>query len=220
MWWFLVLLVPGNATIYAIYHHQTNTILFTALQSLMNSKLCEQRFLPCNMNRIVKMIQTIPQNLYVSFKLTSVEVGLGLILVYPNPLQGKPDLKSYILDVLGVSLELSWRVQCSLSMSKTLVEFSNHHRLESCVFQFCVTLCVCSSDCCPSHDRIALLYTTGRKMFFFDRFEIRRRKCRIRVSVFGINVFSPFAQCFGCQMGAAASKQRRFSQKKHLFEVD
>ena len=36
-------------------------------------------------NGLIKMIQTIPYSLYVSFKLASLYCGLRLILVYPNP---------------------------------------------------------------------------------------------------------------------------------------
>ena len=45
------------------------------------------------MNGLIKMIQTIPHNLYVSVKLTSFYCGLRLILVYPNPPQREADLK-------------------------------------------------------------------------------------------------------------------------------
>ena len=57
----------------------------TTLQSMMNAKLSKQRFYPCHENRLIKTIQTIPHNLYVSVKLTSLYRGLRLILVYPNP---------------------------------------------------------------------------------------------------------------------------------------
>ena len=57
----------------------------TTLQSLMNVKLSKQRFRHCYENGLIKTIQTIPHNLYVSVKLTSLYCGLRLILVYPNP---------------------------------------------------------------------------------------------------------------------------------------
>ena len=60
-------------------------IEFTALKSLMNVKLSKQRFRHCYENGLIKTIQTIPHNLYVSVKLTSLYCGLRLILVYPNP---------------------------------------------------------------------------------------------------------------------------------------
>ena len=56
----------------------------TTLQSLMNTKLSQHRFWPCHENRLIKTIQTIPHNLYVSFKLTSLYGGLRIILVYTN----------------------------------------------------------------------------------------------------------------------------------------
>ena len=57
----------------------------TTLQSKMKAKLRKQRLWPCHKNGLIKTIQTIPHNLYVSFKLTSLYCGLRLILVYPNP---------------------------------------------------------------------------------------------------------------------------------------
>ena len=52
---------------------------------MMNAKLSKQRFWHCHENRLIKTIQMIPHNLYVSVKLTSLYCGLRLILVYPNP---------------------------------------------------------------------------------------------------------------------------------------
>ena len=52
---------------------------------MMNTKLSQQRFWDCYENGLIKTIQTIPHNLYVSVKLTSLYCGLRLILVYPNP---------------------------------------------------------------------------------------------------------------------------------------
>ena len=57
----------------------------TTLQSEMNAKLSLHRFWPCQENGLIKTIQTIPHNLHVSFKLTSLYCGLRIILVYPNP---------------------------------------------------------------------------------------------------------------------------------------
>ena len=52
---------------------------------MMNPKLSKQRFCFCYENRLIKTIQTIPHNQYVSVKLTFIYCGLRLILVYPNP---------------------------------------------------------------------------------------------------------------------------------------
>ena len=55
------------------------------LQCMMNAKLSKQRFRHCYENVLIRTIQTIPRNLCVSVKLTSLYCGLRLILVYPNP---------------------------------------------------------------------------------------------------------------------------------------
>ena len=47
-------------------------ILPTTLQFAMNAKLSPHRFWPCHENWFIKTIQTIPHNLYVSFKLTFI----------------------------------------------------------------------------------------------------------------------------------------------------
>ena len=57
----------------------------TTLQSTINANLGKQRFWHCHENGLIKTIQTIPHNLYVSVKLTSLYCGLRIILVYPNP---------------------------------------------------------------------------------------------------------------------------------------
>ena len=49
----------------------------TTLQSLMNTKLSPHRFWPCHESGLIKTIQTIPHNLYVSFKSASLYCGLG-----------------------------------------------------------------------------------------------------------------------------------------------
>ena len=51
----------------------------------MNAKLSKHGFWHCHENGLIKTIQTIPHNLYVSVKLTSLYCGLRLILVYHNP---------------------------------------------------------------------------------------------------------------------------------------
>ena len=53
----------------------------TTLQSIMNATLSKQMFWHCYENGLIKTIQTIPHNLYVSFKLTSFNCGLRL---YPG----------------------------------------------------------------------------------------------------------------------------------------
>ena len=63
----------------------TGNFLCTTLQSIVNAKLSLQGFWHCHENRLIKTIQTIPHNLYVSFKSASLYCGLRLILVYPNP---------------------------------------------------------------------------------------------------------------------------------------
>ena len=49
--------------------------LNTTLQSKMNAKRSPQRFRAWHENGLIKTIQTIPHNLYVSFKLTSLYYG-------------------------------------------------------------------------------------------------------------------------------------------------
>ena len=51
----------------------------------MNAKLSKHGFWHYHENGLIKIIQTIPHNLNVSVKLTSLYCGLRLILVYPNP---------------------------------------------------------------------------------------------------------------------------------------
>ena len=60
-------------------------VLPTTLQSMMNANSSPHRFWPCHENGLIKTIQTIPHNLYVSFILASLYCGLRIILVYPNP---------------------------------------------------------------------------------------------------------------------------------------
>ena len=49
----------------------------TTLQSLMYTKVSPHRFWPCHENGLIKTLQTIPHNLYVSFKSASLYCGLG-----------------------------------------------------------------------------------------------------------------------------------------------
>ena len=65
----------------------------TTLQSRMNAKRSPRWFWPCHENGLTKTIQTIPHNLYLSVKLTSLYCGLRIILVYPNPQYREADLK-------------------------------------------------------------------------------------------------------------------------------
>ena len=60
-------------------------LVYTTLQSIMNAKHSLHGFWHCHENGLIKTIQTIPHNKYVSFKLASLYCGLRLILVYPNP---------------------------------------------------------------------------------------------------------------------------------------
>ena len=71
----------------------------------MNAKLSQHRFWHCHENGLIKTIQTIPHNLYVSVKLTFLYCGLRLILVYPILSKGKLTWHSPI--GCGVLFELS-----------------------------------------------------------------------------------------------------------------
>ena len=51
----------------------------------MNAKLSLHGFWPCHENGLIKTIQTIPHNLYVSFNLASLYCGLGLTRISLNP---------------------------------------------------------------------------------------------------------------------------------------
>ena len=70
---------------FVLHFEQIQLKLHTTLQSKMNAKLSPHRFWHCHENGLIKTIQTIPHNLYVSFKLTSLHCGLRIILVYPHP---------------------------------------------------------------------------------------------------------------------------------------
>ena len=59
---------------------------------MIKAKPSLHKFCPFDENRLIKTIQTIPHNLYVSFKLSSLYFGLRLILVYPNPQYREADL--------------------------------------------------------------------------------------------------------------------------------
>ena len=63
----------------------SSQMFITPLQSIMNANLSQHKFRHCHENGLIKTIQMIPPNLYVSFKLASLYCGLRLILVYPNP---------------------------------------------------------------------------------------------------------------------------------------
>ena len=53
----------------------------------MNAKLSPHRFWPCHENGLIKTIQTIPHNLYVSFKFSSVYYGLRIIWFILKPMR-------------------------------------------------------------------------------------------------------------------------------------
>ena len=74
---------------------------------MMNAKLSPQRFWSCRENRLLKMIQTIPHNLYVSVNLNSLYFGLRLMQVYLNPQYRKSELKLTQHKMCGVSFESS-----------------------------------------------------------------------------------------------------------------
>ena len=90
---------------------------------MMNAKLSPHRFWPCHENGLIKTIQTIPHNLYLSFKSASLYCGLRLILVYPNPQKREADLKlRYRLKgIVWIVLmsPFSWQCQnpCRLSLA-------------------------------------------------------------------------------------------------------
>ena len=58
----------------------------------MNAKLSKHRFWHCHENGLIQTIQTIPHNLYVSDKLTSLYCGLRIVLVYPYLQEREADL--------------------------------------------------------------------------------------------------------------------------------
>ena len=66
---------------------------------MMNVKLSKQRFRHCYENGLIKTIQTIPHNLSVSVKLTSLYCGLRL--VYLNPQYREADM-TFIYRLWGI----------------------------------------------------------------------------------------------------------------------
>ena len=81
----LVFWINSVSPVFVKNHNELPWFLTTMLQSKMSAKLSQQRFWHCCENGLIKTIQKIPHNLYVSVKLTSLYYGLRLILVYPNP---------------------------------------------------------------------------------------------------------------------------------------
>ena len=79
-------------------------ICYTTLQSMMNTKLNKQRFWHCYENRLIKTIQTIPHNLYVSVRLTSLYCGLSWFILILS--KGKLTWHSH--RGCGVSFESSY----------------------------------------------------------------------------------------------------------------
>ena len=66
-------LATDSFYMFDLYMHRRDFArLSTTLQSMMHAKLSLHRFWPCHENGLIKMIQMIPHNLYVSFKLTSL----------------------------------------------------------------------------------------------------------------------------------------------------
>ena len=80
-----VLFVCAIAMPKQVSPNQAVSLCITTLQYLTNTKVSQHRFSLCYENGLIKMIQTIPHNLYLSVKLTFFYCGLRLILVYPNP---------------------------------------------------------------------------------------------------------------------------------------
>ena len=62
---------------------QVNVIEITTLQSMMNAKLSQHRFWHCHENGLIKTIQTITHNLFLSFKSASL-YSLLWIKAYPG----------------------------------------------------------------------------------------------------------------------------------------
>ena len=107
-------------------HQKKPVVGRTTLQSMMNAKLSLHGFWHCHKNGLIKTIQTIPHNLYVSFKLTFLYCGLRLILVYPNPQQREADLTlTYRLwGIVWIVLmsPFSWQCQNLSIMCLTFME--------------------------------------------------------------------------------------------------
>ena len=62
-------------TEFELEHHYASRTTTRTLQSLMNTKVSP--FWPCHENGLIKTLQKIPHNLYVSFKSASLYCGLG-----------------------------------------------------------------------------------------------------------------------------------------------
>ena len=78
-----VYLLPFNSS-----RNQSPSILSTTLQSVMNAKLSKHMFWNCHENGLIKTIQMMPHNLYVSvcqvdFPLLWIKDYPGLFI--PNP---------------------------------------------------------------------------------------------------------------------------------------
>ena len=89
----------------------------------MNTKLNQHRFWPCHENGLIETTQTIPHNLCMSFKLTSLYCGLRPILVYPNPQLREADLTltyrlwgTIIWIVMISPFSWQWQNLCWLSL--------------------------------------------------------------------------------------------------------
>ena len=74
--WRLLLAINSKSINFFGSYYDT---LSTTLQFIMNAKLSLQGFWHCHKNRLIKTIQMIPHNLYVSFKSDPLYCGLRLI---------------------------------------------------------------------------------------------------------------------------------------------
>ena len=87
------------------------------------AKLSKHKFWRCHEDGLIKTIDMMPHNLYVSVKLTSLYCGLRIILVYPNPQKREANLKlTYRLrGIIGIVLISLFSCQgqnlCGLSLT-------------------------------------------------------------------------------------------------------
>ena len=79
--------IPENVLNFYALHHSifVATEDLTTLQSIMNAIFSQRRFWHCNENGLIKTIQMIPHNLYVSVKFNSLYCGLGSTRIILNP---------------------------------------------------------------------------------------------------------------------------------------
>ena len=72
-----ILLSKTKFYYWPIYGVDKSGLPLTTLQSMLNAKLSKQRFWQCYEIGLIKTIQTMPHNLYVSVKSASLYWGLG-----------------------------------------------------------------------------------------------------------------------------------------------